>query len=73
MRITARIRLTGEKLSELYLPGDAVQMDDGTEGVVSQIDESAGLIDIEVPDDPEVAEISINAPQDVETPFKRVV
>ena len=73
MRITALIKkVKGESLSKLYLPGDAVQMDDGTEGVVSQIDETAGTVDIEVPDNPEIEEISVKAPEDIQTPFKRV-
>lgn len=62
----------GESLNSLYKVGDQVQLEDGSVGVIKTVDENQGLIDIEMPDNPEVAKMQLKAPQNIETPLKRV-
>lgn len=70
MKVTALV--LGANLTELYRPGDAVLLEDGSQGVITEIDEGTNLIDIEVPDNADIEKVSVNAPQDIETPFKRL-
>jgi len=70
MKVTALVKAAN--LSELYRPGDPVQLEDGSQGIITEIDEASGLIDIEMPEDADVEKMSVNVPQDIQTPFKRV-
>ncbi len=66
------VKVKGESLNSLYKVGDQVQLEDGSAGVIKTVDENQGLIDIEMPDNPEVAKMQLKAPQNIETPLKRV-
>ena len=66
------VKVKGESLNSLYKVGDQVQLEDGSVGVIKTVDENQGLIDIEMPDNPEVAKMQLKAPQNIETPLKRV-
>jgi len=51
MKIYAKIKIIGnENLSSLYTSGDAVELEDGSRGTITNIDEGSNMVEVDLED-----------------------